>query len=80
MAEFSVGDTVVLKSGGPPMTVMSVTDLHAGPVDEPQYNCAWFDGQRDRERWFPESALKKHDEEEGKVVVVRATRSIDPKP
>ncbi len=37
MAEWNVGDEVVLKSGGP---VMTVRKIHSDGVD-----CEWFDGE-----------------------------------
>lgn len=41
MTDFSVGDVVVLKSGGPAMTVDSLhDDFRTG---EPLVRCTWFD-------------------------------------
>ncbi|MGY3323378.1 YodC family protein [Pseudomonas sp. TE3911] len=41
MADFSVGDVVTLKSGGPAMTVDSLpNDFRTG---EPLVRCTWFD-------------------------------------
>lgn len=48
-SEFKVGDLVRIKSGGPPMTVTSVSKL-SGSVS---INCVWFDSQdRKREHYF----------------------------
>jgi uncharacterized protein YodC (DUF2158 family) len=53
MAEFKVGDTVELKSGGPVMTVTGIND--SGSL-----RCAWFapDNSQARVQDFPAAALK----------------------
>lgn len=57
MSQFSPGDRVRLKSGGPVMTVESVVD---GLV-----HCLWFDGKSPSQKvvghGFPEAVLEKFD-------------------
>lgn len=55
MEEFSVGDTVRLKSGGPKMTVTTVGD-HWGT---PTVWAVWFDGTKKLDGDFPPAALEK---------------------
>lgn len=50
--QFSVGDVVKLKSGGPDMTIRSVPDLHSK-----QYLCQWFAGKKLEQGSFPEESL-----------------------
>lgn len=65
MAEFSKGDVVQLKSGGPLMTVSDVGDYSgtaAGPADG--VKCVWFDTvkgvQKNQEDVFDAAVLKKY--------------------
>lgn len=54
MPLFEEGDVVVLKSGGPPMTISSV------PVnDRDLYNCKWFKGASAESANFKEHVLMK---------------------
>ena len=57
MSEFNPGDQVMLKSGGPVMTVESVA---GGTV-----TCMWFEGKSPSQRVvsysFPEIVLEKYD-------------------
>ena len=55
--KFQPGDLVVLKSGGPVMTVETVTS-----GSEPGYWCSWFAGAKDNRRHFAEPALKASEE------------------
>lgn len=56
-AKFAIGDIVALKSGGPPMTVVSVDEYED---DEADCNCWWFtDGEMRGQEGFPESAIEK---------------------
>ncbi len=50
--EFSVGDVVVRKSGGPTMTVVQAMD---GPLT--LYECSWFDGENVQSKVFPGESL-----------------------
>jgi uncharacterized protein YodC (DUF2158 family) len=55
-AKFNVGDLVILKSGGPVMTVTKVYDRTLR--DEPiEYTCAWFSGKKNENAHFPQDAL-----------------------
>ena len=49
---FKIGDTVVLKSGGPVMTVTAIDN--EGLV----VWCAWFDGNDEKQESFPADALE----------------------
>ena len=57
MSAFEPGDQVLLKSGGPLMTVESVSDSSV--------NCIWFEGKPQAQRVmghaFPEVVLEKYD-------------------
>lgn len=67
MSQFSVGDVVVLKSGGPKMTVSEVG------VDEGQIKCVWFDNMKRETALFnPDTLSNTHSAE----VVQKSGRSI----
>ena len=53
MADFKVGDTVRLKSGGPHMTVSS--DVYGAP---PSVSCQWFDRDTVKKGTFPVASLQ----------------------
>lgn len=54
--KFKAGDIVMLKSGGPDMTVEKVNDQYG---NEPStYTCSWFAGAKDNKKMFTEAALK----------------------
>ena len=57
--QFSVGDVVQLKSGGPKMTV---TTISSGNRDD--LYCKWFEGNKVYEEIFPTNALIKVSEDE----------------
>lgn len=49
--KFKPGDIVILKSGGPDMTVDSANDIEIA--------CIWFDGKRQIKKTFRPETLKK---------------------
>ena len=51
MDEFKPGDVVVLRSGGPSMTVAA--------VDGPVASCQWFDGKEPKQKDFLMIVLEK---------------------
>ena len=53
MAEFKIGDTVKLKSGGPLMTVDSAPDSQYLYID-----CVWFDDVTVKKETFAPEALE----------------------
>ncbi|TDR89106.1 YodC family protein [Enterovirga rhinocerotis] len=54
---FNKGDVVVLKSGGPPMTVDKLPgETFIRKVDS-EYYCSWFKGATLNEGSFPEHVL-----------------------
>lgn len=55
MAQFKVGDIVVLKSGGPKMTVTKATGILA---DKSEVQCSWFAGAKQEHGTFPIAALE----------------------
>ena len=57
MAKFVVGDTVMLKSGGPVMTVGAYVKSH----DKMEVQCVWFDKADPKYGAFPEELLEKVD-------------------
>lgn len=57
MSEFKAGDVVVLKSGGPDMTILDVGDyspMHSNNAAK----CVWFDGKKKCEDVFDIVLLK----------------------
>jgi len=55
MADFKIGDTVCLKSGGPIMTVVD-TDSYDGKII---VTCAWFPSDNEEKQAnFPSEALQ----------------------
>ena len=60
MAQFKIGDVVILKSGGPPMTVHNIGDYSPmGP--NPGLLCVWFDGAKKVEDVFHVNAVESYD-------------------
>jgi uncharacterized protein YodC (DUF2158 family) len=53
MEEFRVGDTVVLKSGGP---IMTIVDVGGGSTD--WIACSWYEGKKFNTEQFPPPALR----------------------
>ena len=51
--QFNIGDVVVLKSGGPSMTVEHIDH------DSQMVLCAWFDGKEKKANSFPPGALQR---------------------
>lgn len=56
--KFEKGDIVVLKSGGPPMTVEQVPGERSFNNDE--YRCCWFKGATAAQGDYPEHVLDKY--------------------
>jgi uncharacterized protein YodC (DUF2158 family) len=55
-AQFNIGDTVQLKSGGPPMTVTGYGKDEEG---NPRVTCAWFDHEQNAKTGvFPVEAMQ----------------------
>ena len=52
-AKFTIGDIVVLKSGGPDMTICSVPERGAS-----HYGCQWFSGKKLEHGYFQAESLK----------------------
>lgn len=59
--DFKVGDIVVLKSGGPPMTVQTVPSSGRGDLQ-----CSWFAGKKHESAWFAPESLMYLPDDEGK--------------
>jgi uncharacterized protein YodC (DUF2158 family) len=60
MAKFKIGDVVILKSGGPEMTIVGESHLI-----ENGFEVKWFDMDEElKEAEFPEDALAGEDEYE----------------
>lgn len=53
MTKYKVGDVVQLKSGGPLMTISSLSNL--GGTD---YGCTWFNGKKLERARFEEEILQ----------------------
>lgn len=56
---FKVGDVVILKSGGPKMTVENVATRNSG---QPAVWCTWFEGSKVVKDVFAVEAVKLADE------------------
>jgi uncharacterized protein YodC (DUF2158 family) len=55
MSEFKPGDVVVLKSGGPKMTVEQIGNNN---FDRPTVWCDWFEGNKKVSDTFPPTSLE----------------------
>lgn len=62
MADFKIGDTVVLKSGSPIMTVEKVKDA--------SISCIWFDGTKKLDGSFPPDTLEIYNPDDEPLVMV----------
>lgn len=61
MDKFQPGDVVVLKSGGPVMTVEKYGDFLGG--ERPEYKCVWFEKNKKHESIFAEDLLESADDD-----------------
>ncbi|WP_144938391.1 DUF2158 domain-containing protein [Pseudomonas alabamensis] len=63
MSDFKKGDLVMLRSGGPKMTVADIDDFSekepVGPKDG--VKCQWFEGNEVYERVFDSAVLKEYE-------------------
>lgn len=62
MSEIKKGDQVMLKSGGPLMTVQDVGDYTNMGVEDGAL-CVWFDRSQPQEKVFSIATLEIHEEE-----------------
>lgn len=58
---FQHGDIVVLKSGGPPMTIDAVPGEEKYPKKKNDYLCRWFKGATEDKGIFGEHLIKKYE-------------------
>lgn len=62
MTDFKPGDRVRVRSGGPLMTVVRVSDDYQMPGGEPGVACTWFDeDSTPKHHVFSPSALRKEE-------------------
>lgn len=58
--KFKVGDTVVLMSGGPVMTISNfVSNMFTKEINHNRVNCKWFEGSNLKSAEFDTSSLKR---------------------
>ncbi|MFV9068720.1 DUF2158 domain-containing protein [Serratia fonticola] len=57
LPKFKVGDQVVLKSGGPVMTIEEAKVTYSSKQFTGEYSCQWFAGKKLSRGSFPEEAL-----------------------
>lgn len=57
-ATFKIGDTVRLRSGGPLMTVKSVSTNDDGV---PHVRCIWFDNNKEGTGYYPAATVEADD-------------------
>ena len=57
------GDQVLIKSGGPIMTVQTLGDFSLAKGIEHGALCVWFDGNKPMEKVFDVEALKVYEDE-----------------
>ena len=58
--QHKIGDVVILKSGGPPMTVHNIGDYTMKGLS-PGVLCVWFDGSKKVEDVFHPDAIEHYD-------------------
>ncbi len=62
MNQIKKGDTVMLKSGGPIMTVQSLGDYSMSGIEDGAL-CVWFDGNSPMEKVFDVDGLEMYQDE-----------------
>ncbi len=65
MNRFKKGDLVILKSGGPVMTVEDMGDYLMGGGPQNGVKCVWFNGPNRQEALFGEESLELNKPEKG---------------
>jgi len=60
MSELKIGDVVVLKSGGPEMTINTIGETEYEDFDSAW--CVWFDKNKQVKGVFPMTSLKAYKE------------------
>ena len=60
MTQLKIGDVVILKSGGPPMTVHNIGDYTMKGLN-PGLLCVWFDGSKKMEDVFHPNSVEPYD-------------------
>ena len=60
MSDIKKGDRVILKSGGPIMTVQDLGDYTMEGFEDGA-NCVWFDGNQPLERVFDIDSIKAYE-------------------
>lgn len=58
--KYKIGDVVILKSGGPPMTVHNIGGYHSTAPDD-GLQCVWFDSNKKVEDIFHPNAVEIYD-------------------
>ncbi|MEX5664631.1 DUF2158 domain-containing protein [Pseudomonas neuropathica] len=58
MAEFKKGDVVVMRSGGPKMTVVDLGDYSGGLGPKDGVKCQWFDKTKRLEDVFDAESIE----------------------
>lgn len=72
MSEFSPGDLVRVKSGGPTMTVEQCSTRHM--TGEPAVWCVWFEKTTKHNDTFPPAVLEKVERDQSGIQVGRLVR------
>jgi uncharacterized protein YodC (DUF2158 family) len=72
MADFKIGDTVVLKSGSPIMTVEKVrAAVDSGKIKtDASISCIWFDGTKKLDSSFPPDTLEIYNSDDESLIMV----------
>ena len=59
-SDLKMGDVVMLKSGGPKMTIANISEPRPGPIRPAKWvRCIWFDGSNIYEYSFDSTGLVK---------------------
>ena len=61
MSEFKKGDTVMLKSGGPIMTIEHLGNYSYSGGPEDGAKCVWFEGAKPQDKVFDSAVLMKYE-------------------
>jgi uncharacterized protein YodC (DUF2158 family) len=64
MGQFNIGDTVVLKSGGP---ILTIIEVGGAPTD--WVTCSWYEGKKFNTQPFPPAALRLADDSDTEIGV-----------